>query len=76
MGILDSFRIRCTDLDAIVVDLDVGAVHVPPSIVIPCLPQPYQQRLIHSLQMVFNFSHFSLHKIKSFLLKNILSIIK
>lgn len=52
MGVLSTVRIRCTDLDAVVVDLDVGAVYVPPSITIPVIPQPFHQQLISSLQMV------------------------
>lgn len=52
MGVLNSVRIRNADLDAIVVDLDIGAVYVPPSINIPSLPELLAQRLISSLQMV------------------------
>ncbi|VDN92824.1 unnamed protein product [Brugia pahangi] len=52
MGVLNTVRIRCTDLDAVVVDLDVGAVYVPPSITIPIIPQPFHQQLTSSLQMV------------------------
>lgn len=52
MGVLNTVRIRCTDLDAVVVDLDVGAVYVPPSITIPVIPQPFHQQLTSSLQLV------------------------
>lgn len=52
MGVLNSVRIRNADLDAVVVDLDIGAVYVPPSVTIPLIPEPFAQRLISSLQMV------------------------
>uniref|UniRef100_A0A8R1TTB5 Myotubularin-related protein 5 n=1 Tax=Onchocerca volvulus TaxID=6282 RepID=A0A8R1TTB5_ONCVO len=52
MGVLNTVRIRYTDLDAVIVDLDVGAVYVPPSITIPVIPQPFHQQLTSSLQMV------------------------
>ncbi|VDM95492.1 unnamed protein product [Thelazia callipaeda] len=52
MGVLNSVRIRCADLDAVMVDLDVGAVCVPPSITIPVIPQPFHQQLTSALQMV------------------------
>ncbi|MCP9265474.1 Myotubularin-related protein 5 [Dirofilaria immitis] len=52
MGVLNTVRIRYTDLDAVVVDLDVGAVYVPSSITIPVIPQPFHQQLTSSLQMV------------------------
>lgn len=55
MGVLNNVRIRYTDLDAVVVDLDVGAVYIPPSITIPVIPQPFHQQLISSLQMVRMF---------------------
>lgn len=59
MGVLNTVRIRCTDLDAVVVDLDVGAVYVPSSITIPIIPQPFHQQLTSSLQMVlFVFRNF------------------
>lgn len=52
MGVLNSVRIRCIDLDAVVVDLDIGAVYVPPSITIPVIPLPFCQQLTSSLQLV------------------------
>ncbi|VDN28268.1 unnamed protein product [Gongylonema pulchrum] len=55
MGVLNSVRIRYTDLDAVVVDLDIGAVYMPPSIALPAIPPPFYQQLTSSLQMVHAF---------------------
>ncbi|VDM24979.1 unnamed protein product [Toxocara canis] len=55
MGLLHSVRTLNVDLDTtIVIDLDIGAVHVPAAVTLPSIPEPFAQRFIYSLQMVLN----------------------
>uniref|UniRef100_A0A915AWS5 Myotubularin-related protein 5 n=1 Tax=Parascaris univalens TaxID=6257 RepID=A0A915AWS5_PARUN len=55
MGLLHSVRNLNVELDTtIVVDLDIGAVYIPPTVTLPLIPEPFAQRFICSLQMVLN----------------------
>ncbi|VDK42813.1 unnamed protein product [Anisakis simplex] len=56
MGLLNSIRSGLNvDLETtIIVELDIGAIHIPNTVVLPALPEPYAQRFINSLQMVLN----------------------
>uniref|UniRef100_A0A914R5E3 CDENN domain-containing protein n=1 Tax=Parascaris equorum TaxID=6256 RepID=A0A914R5E3_PAREQ len=56
MGLLHSVRNLNVELDTtIVVDLDIGAVYIPPTVTLPLIPEPFAQRFICSLQMVCPF---------------------
>ena len=52
MGVIRSSNTRAMELDAVEVDLDIGAIYVPSTVTIPYIPEPFAQRLISSLQMV------------------------
>ncbi|WKY16703.1 hypothetical protein Q1695_001377 [Nippostrongylus brasiliensis] len=54
MGVLSQFRDKLPNVDAVVVDLDIGEVRLPVNSQLAELPSPFRERLITRLQRVLS----------------------